>query len=406
MAEYLSRKKRLRQLVSHEATGGLLLTAAALFAILLVNFGFNEPYHQLLEERVRLGVGELTLDKSLHHFINDALMALFFLLVGLELKREMLEGNLSKVSQVMLPGVAAVGGMVVPAAIYAYFNWGDAETMRGWAIPSATDIAFALGALAILGNRAPISLKIFLLTLATFDDLGAIIIIALFYTSQLSLLALGSAAVCIAALIAYNRLSGERIGIFMIIGLVLWFCVLKSGVHATLAGVILGLCIPLRRQDGSSPLQELEHALAPYVKFAVLPLFAFANAGLPLAGFSIDTLMQSVSLGIIMGLVVGKPVGIMLTVYAMVALGFAKLPMHANWRYMFGVSCLAGIGFTMSLFIGLLAFNNPALAEQVRLGVIAGSLISIALGFAVMWPGKINETPDLANAPPRPASNT
>lgn len=381
---------RLRQFIDHEATGGILLACAALFAILLVNFGLEATYHHLLEERVRIGIGSLTLDKSLHHFINDGLMAVFFFLVGLEIKREVLEGNLSSPSQIILPAVAAIGGIAVPSGLYAIVNWDNPATIAGWAIPAATDIAFALGALALLGNRAPLSLKIFLLTLATFDDLAAIIIIALFYTSQLSVFSLTGGLACLAAIAIYNRLGGERMGIFILGGLLMWLFVLKSGVHATLAGVALGLIIPLRRHDGSSPLHELEHALHPYVKFAILPLFAFANAGLPLDGFSAASLSQQIPLGIIAGLVIGKPAGIMLAVVLMVSSGLAKLPRGVSWRYMFGVSCLAGIGFTMSLFIGSLAFADPALNAQVRVGVVAASLLSIILGFAIMWPGKFD----------------
>lgn len=380
---------RIAQFIEHEATGGIVLAIAAVVAILLVNFGLDDGYHHFLEERVRIGIGSLTLDKSLHHFINDGLMAIFFFLVGLEIKREVLEGNLSTPSQIVLPAVAALGGIAVPSGIYAYVNWGNAATIGGWAIPAATDIAFALGALALLGNRAPLSLKIFLLTLATFDDLAAIIIIAIFYTSNLSVFALGGGIACLAALALYNRLSGERTGIYILTGILMWLFVLKSGVHATLAGVALGLLIPLTRKDGTSPVHELEHALHPYVKFAILPLFAFANAGLPLDGFSLENLGQQVPLGIIAGLTAGKPIGIMLAVTLLVGLGLAKLPNGVNWRYMFGVSCLAGIGFTMSLFIGSLAFSDPALAAQVRVGVVAASVLSIILGFAIMWPGKV-----------------
>ena len=380
---------RIAQFIEHEATGGLLLACAAAFAILLVNFGLEDTYHHILEERVRIGVGDLTLDKSLHHFINDGLMAVFFFLVGLEIKREVLEGNLSTPSQIVLPAVAALGGIIVPSGIYAWVNWNNAATLGGWAIPAATDIAFALGALALLGNRAPLSLKIFLLTLATFDDLAAIIIIALFYTSGLSIFALTGGLACLAALIIYNRMGGESIGIYILVGLLMWLFVLKSGVHATLAGVALGLLIPLKRKDGSSPLHDLEHALHPYVKFAILPLFAFANAGLPLDGFSVANLGADVPLGIIAGLTLGKPVGIMLAVVLMVATGLARLPQGVNWRYMLGVSCLAGIGFTMSLFIGSLAFAESELGAQVRVGVVAGSLLSILLGFLIMWPGKV-----------------
>ncbi len=380
---------RIKHFIDHEATGGLFLALAAVLAILLVNFGLEEIYNNFLEERVRVGIGALTLDKSLHHFINDGLMAIFFFLVGLEIKREMLEGNLAAPSQIILPAVAAVGGIAVPSGLYAWINWGGVETISGWAIPAATDIAFALGALALLGNRAPLSLKIFLLTLATFDDLAAIIIIALFYTAQLSVFALAGGLTCLLLLVIYNRMGGERTGIFLLIGFLMWLFVLKSGVHATLAGVALGLLIPLRISDGTSPLHVLEHGLHPYVKWLILPLFAFANAGLPLDGFTWTNISQSVPLGIIVGLVVGKPVGIMLAVIAMVSLGFAKLPEDASWRYMLGVSCLAGIGFTMSLFIGSLAFSSPELGAQVRVGVVGGSVISIVLGLAIMWPGKM-----------------
>lgn len=380
---------RIRQFIEHEATGGIILACAALVAILLVNFGLDDAYHHLLEERVRIGIGSLTLDKSLHHFINDGLMAVFFFLVGLEIKREVLEGNLSTPSQIILPAVAALGGIAVPSGIYAFINWGNAATIGGWAIPAATDIAFALGALALLGVRAPLSLKIFLLTLATFDDLAAIIIIALFYTSQLSLVALAGALTVLAALFAYNRMGGGRAGIFILGGILMWLFVLKSGVHATLAGVALGLLIPLRRGDGTSPLHELEHGLHPYVKFAILPLFAFANAGLPLDGFSFANLAQPLPLGIIAGLTLGKPVGIMLAVLLLVGTKLAKLPEGVNWRYMLGVSCLAGIGFTMSLFIGSLAFADASLNAEVRVGVVAASLLSMALGLGIMWPGKV-----------------
>jgi Na+:H+ antiporter, NhaA family len=375
----------LRRFIDHEATGGMLLAIAAVVAILLVNFGLSDEYHHLLEERVQIGIGALTLDKSLHHFINDGLMAIFFFLVGLEIKREMLEGNLAEVSNIILPLAAAIGGIVVPSGIYASINWNDAAAFRGWAIPSATDIAFALGALALVGARAPLSLKVFLLALATFDDLAAIIIIAVFYSSQLSTFALTGAACCVAALILCNRLKVERASVYILIGLIMWMFVLKSGVHATLAGVALGLLIPLKRSDGSSMLHELEEALHPYVKFLILPLFAFANAGLPLDGFSFDNLMQPVPLGILTGLALGKPFGIVLVCWLVVATGLARLPEGSNWRQLIGVGCLAGIGFTMSLFIGSLAFESPDANAQVRVGVIAGSLISIIAGLAILF---------------------
>ncbi|MCA0432640.1 MAG: Na+/H+ antiporter NhaA [Proteobacteria bacterium] len=381
-------RNRLRAFIDHEATGGLVLTLAAAAAILFVNFGLNEQYHAILEQTVSIGVGEATFQKSLHHFINDGLMAIFFFLVGLEIKRESVEGNLATLSQIVLPAVAALGGILVPSGIYALINWSDPATIHGWAIPSATDIAFALGALALAGPRVPLGLKVFLLTLATFDDLAAIIIIALFYSGALSTFALLGSAACLAALFALNRFGVTRTTPYILLGLVLWSFVLKSGVHATLAGVALGLLIPMRRRDGTSPVHELEETLHSYVKFLILPLFAFANAGLPLNGFSWANLSDHVPSGIILGLVVGKPVGIMLATFLLVVTGLAALPKGSTWRQMFGVSCLAGIGFTMSLFIGTLAFPDALHTEQVRVGVIAGSLISVLLGLAVLLPGR------------------
>jgi Na+:H+ antiporter, NhaA family len=374
---------RLRQFIDHEATGGLLIAAAAAVAILLVNTGFDDEYHRFLDQRAVIGIGALTLDKSLHHLINDGLMAVFFFLVGLEIKREVVEGHLSMLSQVTLPLAAAIGGIAAPALIYVLFNQGDATAMRGWAIPTATDIAFALGALALAGRRATLPLKIFLLTLATFDDLAAIVIIALFYATTLSALALTGAGVCLAALVAMNVTRVSNAGFYLLVGVVLWLFVLNSGVHATLAGVALGLLIPLNRRDGAPLLHTIEEALHPYVKFLILPLFGFANAGLPLAGFSIDGLLQGVPLGIIAGLALGKPIGILLVCVMLVQLGLARLPEDSNWRDIAGVACLAGIGFTMSLFIGSLAFDD-AMQDQVRGGVMVGSLISVAAGLGLL----------------------
>jgi Na+:H+ antiporter, NhaA family len=380
---------QLKQFIDHEATGGIVLGIAALFAVLLVNFGLSDAYHDLLAQRVRVGIGALALDKSLHHFINDGLMAVFFFLVGLEIKREILEGSLSSTSQIILPAAAALGGIIVPSSFYAWFNWDNPATLSGWAIPAATDIAFALGVLALVGKRVPLSLKIFLLTLATFDDLAAIVIIAVFYTSQLSVLALVGASLCIVALGICNRADVERTGPYILLGLVLWVCVLKSGVHATLAGVALGLLIPMRRQSNSSPVIELEHTIHPYVKWLVLPLFAFANAGLQLDSLTLSFLAQPIPAGIIAGLFLGKPIGIMLVVFAFVKLGLAKLPEGATWRDIFGVSCLAGIGFTMSLFIGSLAFVDSEFESQVRIGVVVASASSILLGLLVLLPRRI-----------------
>jgi len=385
MGEREQLNSRLRQFIEHEATGGLLLVLAAMAAILLVNAGFSGSYFDLLEQQVRIGVGALTLDKSLHHFINDGLMAVFFFLVGLEIKRECLEGSLASFSQILLPGAAAIGGVVAPAFIYLLFTRGNAEAISGWAIPSATDIAFALGALALAGNRVPLALKVFLLALATIDDLAAIIIIALFYAGGLSLLSLAGASACLLVLLAMNRIGYTRIGPYLLIGLVLWSFVLNSGVHATLAGVALGLVIPLNRSDGTSPIHELEEWLHPYVKFLILPLFAFANAGLPLAGMSLESLGRDISLGIIAGLVIGKPLGILLTVGVLVASGLVRMPEDTKWRHMFGVSCLAGIGFTMSLFIGSLAFANTEILNDVRAGVMVASVIATVIGLAILW---------------------
>jgi len=330
-------------------------------------------------------------------WINDGLMAVFFFLVGLELKREILEGSLSSREQVVLPALAALGGMVVPAFIYCAINWGNADLLRGWAIPAATDIAFALGALSLAGSRAPVALKVFLLTLATLDDLGAIIIIALFYTAKLSMTSLGLAAAALIALIVLNRLKVSRIAPYIFIGIAMWLFVLKSGIHATLAGVALAMTVPLNRKDGSALIHAVEEGLHPYVKFAILPLFAFANAGVPLDGFSLATLLDPLPLAIGAGLVIGKPIGILLAVMGAVLFGIARLPEEVGWRHIAGVGFLAGIGFTMSLFIGMLAFEDDVHAAGVRFGVIAGSLISILAGSAILAAGRRSPKDSSAN---------
>ncbi|MBL8906853.1 MAG: Na+/H+ antiporter NhaA [Rhizobiales bacterium] len=375
----------LRRFIEHEATGGLILVISATLALMATNIGgFERYYAQIIHLPVSVRIGALALEKPLLLWINDGLMAVFFFLVALEIKREMLDGYLSSRDQVVLPALAAVGGMVAPSLIYAYFNWHDSALLRGWAIPAATDIAFALGVLALLGDRVPLALKVFLLTLATLDDLLAIMVIAFFYTEQVSLTQLGLAAVSLAALLALNRMRVSRLAPYVFIGIALWIFVLKSGVHATLAGVVLGFLIPLRRKDGSPLIEAVEEGLHPYVKFLILPLFAFANAGVPLAGLELSALLAPVPLGIAAGLVVGKPVGILIACVAVVGSGFGRLPEQVNWRHMIGVSALAGIGFTMSLFIGTLAFGDSALADAVRLGVITGSLISASLGAAIL----------------------
>ena len=378
-------QSRLLAFIHHETTGGLFLVLAALAAIAAYNIESLKTYYDAwLQAKATVAIGDLEISKAIVLWINDGLMAVFFFLVGLELKREVLEGNLSSRDQIILPALCAVGGMLVPALVYSIFNWGDPTLMAGWAIPAATDIAFALGALSLAGSRVPPALKVFLLTLATLDDLGAIIVIALFYTSNLSVVSLAGAGAALAVLVVLNRFHVSRPAVYVLVGLAMWVFVLKSGVHATLAGVALALTIPLNKRDGSPFVHALEEGLHPYVKFLILPLFAFANAGLPLDGFSAAKLGESLPLGIVAGLVVGKPLGILLAAVVGVKGGFARLPEGCNWLHVAGVGCLAGIGFTMSLFIGGLAFSGPDLMAAVRVGVIAGSVISTALGVAIL----------------------
>jgi len=324
------------------------------------------------------------LSKPMILWINDGLMAIFFFLVGLELKREMLEGKLKNPADVILPGLAAVGGMVVPALIYLAFNWSTPANISGWAIPAATDIAFALGVLALIGARAPAPLKVFLLTLAILDDLGAIIIIALFYTSTLKVSYLLYALIPLALMIWMNLRGQHRMAPMILLGVILWILVLKSGVHATLAGVITALCIPLTDKWGKSPLHSLEHALAPYVLYLIVPIFAFANAGVVLTGISLSDLFAPLPMGIAMGLILGKQIGVFGATYVTVRMGFARLPQGVTWAHIYGLSCLAGIGFTMSLFIGGLSFSDAEMMNQVRLGVLSGSIISAILGYVVL----------------------
>jgi NhaA family Na+:H+ antiporter len=366
-------------ILQHEAAPGVLLVLAAALALLSANIdALAGIYDDFLTLRGSVSLGPLGLSKPLLLWTNDGLMAIFFLTVGLEIKREVLEGHLSRPDQIALPAIAAIGGMAVPALVYAALVWNDAALLRGWAIPAATDIAFSLGAVALLGRRVSTSLKVFLLTLATFDDLGAIIIIAIFYTSQLSALALGLAAAAIAVLIAMNRLGVERVAPYVLVGLALWVFVLKSGVHATLSGVVLGLAIPHRRIHG------IEEALKPYVGFAILPLFAFANAGVPLA----DAALSPLAIAVALGLLIGKPLGILLAVGAATGLGLARLPAGANWMQTAGIGCLAGIGFTMSLFIGSLAFEDAQSINAVRIGVLLGSFASLIAGLALLAAAK------------------
>ncbi|HEN8797998.1 Na+/H+ antiporter NhaA [Pseudomonas sp. CM25] len=369
-----------------EAASGVLLIVAAILALVMNNSPLSYLYSGLLDIPVAVQVGALNIAKPLLLWINDGLMALFFLLIGLEVKREVVDGQLSKPSQVILPATAAVGGMVVPALLYWFINRDNPAAVTGWAIPTATDIAFALGVLALLGRRVPASLKLFLMTLAIIDDLGAIIVIALFYSGTLSSLSLMLAAGCLLTLVAMNRLGVFKLGPYMVVGLILWVCVLKSGVHATLAGVTLAFCIPLRTRNAeASPLLALEHALHPWVAYAILPLFAFANAGVSLAGMTIDSFTHPVPMGIAIGLLLGKTVGVFGLTWLAVKLGIAALPAGARWGQMFGVAILCGIGFTMSLFVGSLAFEpgSSEFAGMDRMGILTGSFLAAVLGYTI-----------------------
>ena len=369
-----------------EAASGLLLIAAAALALIINNSPLSHYYTAFLDVPVAVQIGALQIAKPSLLWINDGLMALFFLLIGLEVKRELLDGQLSRPSQVVLPGAAAVGGMVVPALIYWYINKDFPDAHGGWAIPMATDIAFALGVLALLGKRVPASLKLFLMTLAIIDDLGAIIVIAVFYSSELSGVSLMLAAACLVVLIAMNRMGVIKIAPYMIVGLILWVCVLKSGVHATLAGVTLAFCIPLRtRNSEPSPLMGIEHALHPWVAYGILPLFAFANAGVSLTGVNLHSFTHHVPIGIAAGLLIGKTVGVFGLTWIVIKTGLAALPTGANWGQLFGVAILCGIGFTMSLFVGSLAFvsGSSDYVGMDRMGILTGSIRAALIGYAV-----------------------
>jgi len=368
-----------------EAASGLLLIAAAALALIVNNSPLSHYYTAFLDVPVAVQIGALQIAKPSLLWSNDGLMALFFLLIGLEVKRELLEGQLSKPSQVVLPGAAAIGGMVVPALIYWFINKDYPDALGGWAIPMATDIAFALGVLALLGKRVPVSLKLFLMTLAIIDDLGAIIVIAVFYSSELSGVSLLLAAACLIALIAMNRMGVIKVAPYMIVGLILWVCVLKSGVHATLAGVTLAFCIPLRTKNSeTSPLMSIEHALHPWVAYAILPLFAFANAGVSLAGVSLHSFVSHVPMGIAAGLLIGKTLGVFGLTWIAIKTGMAALPAGANWGQVFGVAILCGIGFTMSLFVGSLAFvAGSDYVGMDRMGILTGSILAALIGYGV-----------------------
>ena len=380
--------ERIHRLLHHEATPGILLAIAAVLAMLAENSPVKWLYDGLMGTPVAVVIGQLEVAKPLLLWINDGLMAVFFFMIGLELKREILEGELRDPRNVILPGVAAIGGIAVPAAIYAAINYDDPVALRGWAIPAATDIAFALGVLALLGPRVPRALKLFLLSLAIIDDIGAIIIIALFYTADLSVISLSIASACLLVLLLMNRLHVLSIAAYIVVGLVLWVSVLKSGVHATLAGVALAFFIPHLPSKGQTvPItRRIEDGLHPWVMFMILPLFAFANAGVSLEGLSFHRLFDSVPLGIEMGLFVGKQIGVFGFAYAVIRLGLAPLPKGVTLLQLYGVSVLTGIGFTMSLFIGSLAFEvgGPDYVVDDRLGILTGSLLSGVLGYLVL----------------------
>ncbi|WP_428423215.1 Na+/H+ antiporter NhaA [Methylibium sp.] len=377
----------IRHFIKSESAGGVVLAVAALLALGVSNSPWAAAYQRFVQLPGELRVGEsLVLAKPLLLWVNDLWMAVFFFLVGLEIKRELLAGELATMRRALLPAGAALGGMVAPALIYAAINLGDPVALRGWAIPAATDIAFALGILMLLGSRVPTSLKVFLTAVAIIDDLGAIVVIALFYTASLSLPMLAAALAGIALLFVLNRCRVMSIGPYAIVGLIVWVCVLKSGVHATLAGVATAFAIPLRRPGGGSPLESAEHALHPWVAFMVLPVFAFVNAGVALDGVTFATLTQTVPLGIAAGLVLGKAIGVFGTSWLLVKLAGAELPGGASRAQFFGVCLLCGVGFTMSLFIGALAFDGQGASyeTQLKIGVLAGSLVAGVLGTLVL----------------------
>ena len=369
-----------------EAASGILLLISAVFALFVSNSDFAEIYFNTLNQYLFIGINEFGLKLSVLHWINDALMAIFFFFVTLEIKREFLQGELSSLKQAMLPIVGAVGGMLVPALIYIYINFETSVTLNGWAIPSATDIAFSIGILSLLGSRVPLSLKVFLTALAIIDDLGAIVIIAFFYTGDLSIKYLLLIFITFIFLLILNRFSVKKFTPYLILGLLLWFFTHESGIHATIAGVLLASVIPHRKKEHDfSLLIKIEHSISPYVAYFIMPLFAFANAGVSLEGLSLASLMMPVPLGILLGLFVGKQLGVFVFSYASIKLGFASLPTKSNWVSFYAVGVLTGIGFTMSLFVGNLAFvNNLEYMDGVKIGVLSGSLLSTVFGYLLL----------------------
>ena len=377
-------RRELDKFFSSDASGGIFLILATVLALIVANSSLGPAYDDWLHTYLKISFGESELKNSLLHWINDGLMAIFFFVVGLELKYELLEGKLKNPSDVLMPGMAAVAGMACPAIVYVALNFSNPETINGWAIPAATDIAFALGVLALVGPKVPSSLKIFLLTLAILDDMGAIVVIALFYTADLQVDYLFLCLIPLAAMFVLHKRKTHRVAPTLMLGVLLWFFVLKSGVHATLAGVLTAFFIPIKDRYGKSPLHALEHGLSPYVLFFIVPLFAFGNAGVNLTGLTFADLLDPLALGVAGGLVLGKQVGVFAVVWIMVKSGMARMPKGANWMHIYGIACLAGIGFTMSLFIGTLSFSDATLMNSVRLGVLTGSAISAVLGFTVL----------------------
>ena len=369
-----------------EAASGLVLLIAAIIALLISNSNFSELYFETLEKYLFIGINNFGLKLSVHHWINDLLMAIFFFFVTLEIKREFIQGELSNLKKALLPIIGAVGGMVIPALFYVVINFGNVETLNGWAIPSATDIAFSLGILSLLGSRVPISLKIFLTALAIIDDLGAILIIAFFYSGDLSISYLSLILISYIFLLILNKYGVKKFVPYFIIGAFMWYFTFKSGIHATIAGVLLASTIPHRVKDKDySLLIKLEHAISPYVAFLIMPIFAFANAGVSLEGLSLSALLLPVPLGILLGLFIGKQVGVMIFSFVAVKLGAAQMPDNANWLTIYGVAVLTGIGFTMSLFVGNLAFvENIQYIDGVKIGVLAGSLLSTLFGYFIL----------------------
>lgn len=384
----------VRRFLQKESTSGIILMLVTVLALIFSNTFLSEFYNNFLHTPIEFKIGSiLDISKPLILWVNDGLMAIFFLLIGLEIKRELILGHLSSISKIALPAIAAIGGMLVPALIYVFFNYDDEFALRGWAIPTATDIAFALGILSLLGNKVPVSLKIFLMALAIFDDLGAILIIAFFYTSDVSTLSLLMALVCIIILIAMNKMEITLVSAYALIGVLLWVFVLKSGVHATLAGIILAFTIPLNaineKRKRISPVKSLQHYIHFWVAFYILPIFAFVNAGIDLRSLSFDLIINPVSLGIILGLFIGKQLGVFFFVYIAVKFKLASLPKGTTWAQVYGVSVLTGIGFTMSLFIDSLAFQDSSMFSYTdKLAILIGSILSGLLGYLILLKAK------------------